>query len=95
MGIGDWVHTCHKMNKITGFVTNISSDSVTIHVTIPLNYGILTLPRADVWEGSDTIWMDDIPTLIDLSLMIRDEQWFKQWLHELSLWRPVNSVLSN
>lgn len=92
MKVSDWVNTCHNLNKITGFVTDISADQVTICVTIPKNYGHIMVKREEAWLADDSIWMDDIPTMIDLSLMIRDKEWFQKWIKELSMWKSVEEV---
>lgn len=92
MRVSDWVHTCHNMNKITGYITDLSYEQVTICVTIPRNYGNITVNRRDAWMADDTIWMDDIPAMIDLSLMTRDKEWFRHWMKELSMWKSVEEV---
>lgn len=93
MKLGEWVFTVHEENKITGFVTKINDDQVDIFVTIPKGYGSITKPVSKVWDHNETvIWMDDIPALIDLSLQIKDEEWFRKWAHELSLWRPASKL---
>lgn len=92
MRIGDWVHTCHDMNKITGFIIDKDSQDVTIQVTIPDGYGVIKMPQDEVWTADDTIWLDDIPALIDLSLQLRDREWFEKWLYELSLWKPIGEL---
>ncbi|KKX52427.1 hypothetical protein [Brevibacillus borstelensis] len=89
MRVSDWVHTCHNMNKITGYITNIFHDRIDICVTIPRGYGNISVNRRDAWLADDTIWMDDIPAMIDLSLMIRDKEWFDHWMKEMSLWKSV------
>lgn len=92
MKLSDWVHTCHNMNKITGYITDVTDEDITICVTIPHNYGTIIMNRNDVWLADETIWMDDIPTMIDLSLMIRDREWFQHWLKEMSLWKSIEEV---
>lgn len=78
------------MNKITGFLLDVDEDKLTIQVTIPANYGTIVMDSKGVWSSDDTIWPDDIPVLIDLSLAMRDRNWFDKWRYELSLWRPVD-----
>lgn len=92
MEVSDWVHTCHDMNKITGFVTSIEGEEISVCVTIPANYGMICIDKKDVWLADDTIWLDDIPILIDLSLMIRDKEWFGKWRDELALWKSIDEV---
>lgn len=92
MKVSDWIHTCHNMNKITGFITEINGNEVIVFVTIPQGYGSITLKLADIWPADETIWMDDIPTMIDLSLKTRDKEWFQKWMKEMSLWKSVEEV---
>lgn len=92
MKVSDWIHTNHNMKKITGFVIDINESRVAIYVTIPKNYGALVMNQNDVWLADESIWMDDIPTLIDLSLMIGDREWFEKWTKELSMWKEVEKV---
>lgn len=92
MDTGDWVFTTHEGNKITGFVTGIENEYVDILVTVPRDYGTISMPMAKVWNNNEIlISPDDIPSLIDLSLLFKDKEWFKHWVHELSLWKPVES----
>lgn len=90
---GDWVHACHNMNKVTGYVVGFHDDGVVVQTTIPKGYGVVVLPVSELIPGSEVIWMDDIPTLIDLSLQLRDREWFEKWRYEMSLWKPVGDVL--
>lgn len=92
MDISEWVHTCHNMNKITGFITEINNEQATIFVTIPKNYGEINVKLKDLIPGSTIIWLDDIPTLIDLSLVTQDKDWFIKWTNELRLWKPINTI---
>jgi hypothetical protein len=90
LNIGEWVHTCHNMNKITGYIVGVNANEVTVFATIPKNYGEITLRKSEVWLADNTIWMDDIPALIDLSLTLKDKDWFEKWVNEMSLWKTVN-----
>lgn len=92
MRLSDWVHTCHNMNKITGFVIGFADDQILINVTIPKDYGVIAVNQKDVLPADDTIWLDDIPSLIDLALMIRDREWFQKWVRELSMWMSVEEL---
>lgn len=93
--VGDWVFTSHEGNKITGFVATMPTDRVDIIVTIPKGYEPITMPISDVWTHDNVVLSpDDIPTLIELSLMLNDEEWFRKWTYELSLWKPVESFIS-
>ncbi|NWL87566.1 MULTISPECIES: hypothetical protein [unclassified Paenibacillus] len=95
MDLGDWIFTAHNGNKITGFITDMAGDWVDIFVTIPQRYGTITRPISEVWTHDDkdvVLSPDDIPALIDLSLQIKDEEWFRKWAHELSLWRPASEL---
>jgi hypothetical protein len=94
MEIGNWVHTSHNMHKITGFVIGKGNSTIMIQVTIPRNYGSIMVPFEEAWLSDDCVWMDDIPFLIDLSLKIKDEEWFNKWTYELSLWKPVGDVFN-
>jgi hypothetical protein len=88
----DWIYSVHNNNKITGFITHMDDLEVIVQVTIPSNYGTINLLVESVWLTDEHIWMDDIPTLIDLSLQIRDREWFEKWRHELSLWKPISEI---
>lgn len=88
MNVGDWVHLPHNGEKTTGFILGVSGLEIEIQVTIP-NNKIIKVPKDILILGSSTIWMDDIPVLIDLALLIRDEEWFRHWVYEMSLWRPI------
>lgn len=68
MKIGDWVKTYHNSNKITGFVTDLTDDIVTVFVTIPKNYGEIQVKKKDIWLADNVIGPDEVLMLIDLSL---------------------------
>ncbi len=91
MKVNDWVNGSYNRQQITGFIMGIDKQHATVYVTTP-NYGPIVVPLDDIWEADSTIWPDDIPALIDLSLAIRDKEWFQKWVHELSLWKPVEEV---
>lgn len=93
MKLGDWIFTAHNGNKITGFITDFENGKASIHVTIPKNYGSVQMDISEIYLHNDpVIWMDDIPSLIDLSLQIKDEEWFRKWVHELSIWKPASEL---
>ncbi|WP_068786630.1 hypothetical protein [Paenibacillus phocaensis] len=95
MIVGDWAFALHEGTKITGYVTGINSGQVDLFVTNPKGYGPVTMPVSEVGiHGAPVVWPDDIPAMIDLSLMIRDEDWFRHWMYELSLWKPIESFMS-
>ncbi|MDY7222070.1 hypothetical protein [Halalkalibacterium halodurans] len=93
MRISDWAHTVHNRNKITGFVTRINGDEVTLQVTEPKGYGSIKIDKKEIIKSSEAIWLDDIPSLIDLSLAIKDQEWFNKWVSELRKWKRVEEVL--
>jgi hypothetical protein len=90
--VSDWVHAFDGAEKLTGFVVAFAPGRVVIQTTIPKNYGAVIVPTEDVMPADDTIWLDDIPALIDLALMIRDREWFQKWVHELSMWKSVEEI---
>lgn len=92
MEVSDWVNTSHNMNKITGFITDTDETSITVFVTIPKNYGVLRIRKTDAWLAGNTVWYDDIPTMIDLALDLKDKEWFDYWTYELSLWTTPEKV---
>jgi uncharacterized protein YkvS len=90
--VSDWVHTVHNQNKITGFITAINDNKVNVFVTIPKEYGEIEVLTNDIIESNNRVWMDDIPSIIDLSIQIRDKEWFEKWTNEMRKWKKVNEV---
>lgn len=93
MNIGDWVHFLHQGQKHTGFILEAAEHESEVQITIPKDCGIVKVATIELIPGDSVIWMDDIPVMIDLSLKIRDEQWFIHWVHELSLWKPIETLM--
>lgn len=93
MNVGEWVSGVYKGHKYKGFLLADNGDHKLIQSTIPAHFGIINVQGDDVWtDGEVIISPDDIPTLIEVSLAIRDKEWFMKWTHELSLWRPVSEI---
>ncbi|MNC46575.1 hypothetical protein D3C75_955990 [compost metagenome] len=93
MNVGDWVFAVHEGNKITGFLAGICDELASVFVTIPQGYGMITMPLKELGSHNEpVVWLDDIPALIDLSLDVRDREWFNQWVYELLLWKPAAAI---
>ncbi len=92
VGVSDWVRTLHGMDKTTGFVVAANVDTVEVFVTIPEDYGYVTKKRSEVWLADDTMSPDDISSLIDVSLAIKDQALFQKLCDEMKLWRKAEEV---
>ncbi|WCK56326.1 hypothetical protein PP175_10645 [Aneurinibacillus sp. Ricciae_BoGa-3] len=92
MKVSDWVYTVHNKNKITGFITEINNKKATIFVTIPINYGEIIVSKNIILKSSILLHLDDLPTLIDLSLSIKDKAWFNKLVNERKLWNRPEKI---
>jgi hypothetical protein len=92
MNVGDWVHTMHGNNKITGFITNFEDKMVIIFVTIPKDYGVIMVNKNFTLKPNLLIHPKDLPSLIDLSLDIKDREWFITLVRELKLWNTPGTI---
>lgn len=85
MKVSDWIHAYHSVGEITGFITEMSSDMLTVFVTIPSGIGEIQIKRASAWLAEKHIQMQDIPSLLDLSLLTKDKEWFEELRTDLSM----------
>ena len=88
--IGDWVHMYRKNlghiklvdPMVTGFITAIGKDRMTVMITSPAldrNNGVyfaLVVKTSEVFHTSHNIHPDDLPTLIEFALDIKDKEAF-------------------
>ncbi len=58
---------------------------MTVYVTLPSNIGEINVKRASAWLAEENTQLEDITPMIDLSLLTKDKEWFKQLKADLSL----------
>ena len=82
--VSDWVHVSHDGVRITGFIVEIWEAVVKIRITDPKNRGnVLMVKKSDIQEAKHALHSQDIRSLIDLALELKDEEWFNQLVREL------------
>lgn len=89
---GEWVNGIIGMRNMRGFLLEIGETQALMRVTDPdedKDLSVMVEIR-DLIPSSFVIHHEDIPSLIDLALSLKDEQWFNELTHELNLWKTAN-----
>jgi hypothetical protein len=78
--IGDWVSFCSTEDAkvLTGYTVNVSVLTRTVLVRVPATRRDYNIPMEDVSLEEPALEPEDIRTLIDLALDLRDEDWFRE-----------------
>lgn len=81
--VGEWVQANHLKTKVTGYVVEIYGSCIEVYVTLPKNYGqrhgtfgLMTFDKYNVAKADEAPSPDDRHDLIDLTLQLRDREWF-------------------
>lgn len=83
--VGDWVHAIHLRTKVTGYVVDLYASCIEVYVTLPArygekhgNFGLMTFDKYSVLKADEAPYPDDLHDLIDLTLQLRDKEWFNK-----------------
>ncbi|MNC01396.1 IDEAL domain protein [compost metagenome] len=95
MEIGDWIWgLTDKKEKVTGFVVEELKHSYKVCGTLYQDNRIVRVRKSEARKHNKVILsIDDLPTLIDLALHLRDEKWFYELTEELNRWKPVENIM--
>ncbi|WP_100001124.1 hypothetical protein [Bacillus velezensis] len=72
---GDWVSAKGNGIVVTGYVEEIRRNSVVIRL---VDGEIINASSRVVKKMDDTLHAEDLDTMIDFSLIIGDEEWFRE-----------------
>ncbi|QRV09704.1 hypothetical protein JR311_01800 [Bacillus velezensis] len=72
---GDWVSAKGNGIVVTGYVEEIRRNSVAIRL---VDGEIINASSRVVKKMDDTLHAEDLDTMIDFSLIIGDEEWFRE-----------------
>ncbi|MBM7657214.1 IDEAL domain-containing protein [Sporolactobacillus spathodeae] len=93
--IGDWIGAVYVRDKIIGYIihNDVIRKKCTVKVIKSENHRrlqCLVIKYNEICAYTYAgLSPDDIGNLIDLALQTRDEEWFRELIHEYSLWHHV------
>lgn len=96
--IGDWIYSVHEYEKVQGFVLEEVQGRrwVMVRVTTPPHMGVVAIPRRLAYKNNEICrGPDELLSLIDLALDLRDREWFEDLTHELSTWKAAENIFES
>ncbi|GGI97218.1 hypothetical protein GCM10010885_03460 [Alicyclobacillus cellulosilyticus] len=78
--VGDWVsfYSPAKRRVLTGFILNIPKYTKVCMVYVPAEQRTMAVSLYDVTPADVSLQPEDLRALIDLSLDLKDEAWFRE-----------------